>query len=219
MYMYHCVCARLLNSQSISQSTLAPSSLNDDRFSSQYLLFFFIWFLLFLFFLSYQSFYLTCVYTFLTLSLLILLSCSSCWEWANHSIHLENKSVFLYNKYPPQRYVLHIRVNYTRRKKEENWTTSRHGDAGLQTTLTICLQTHTHEQVVHIHLSVNWSTKRRFCSFSRLLLRPYGCQWLYGTKRGQWTIILWLGRLINYNVSMLFNCLSFFLLKYRCYSF
>jgi hypothetical protein len=103
---------------------------------------FFLFFLL----LSHQSFYLTCVYTFLALSLVILISCSSCWEWAVNSMRPSNKSIFLYNKYSPKRRVLYIMSKDIRRKKKEkeNWKTSKHGDAGLHNTLTICLQSHSH---------------------------------------------------------------------------
>jgi hypothetical protein len=110
MCIYHYVCASLLN----SQSTLASSSLNDDWFSSQYLLFF----LILLSCLSYQSFDLTCVYTFIALSLLTLLSCSSCWEWADHPVRLGNKSIFLYHKYSPHKCVLYISVRANTEKEK-----------------------------------------------------------------------------------------------------
>lgn len=129
-------------------------------------------------------------------------------------------------RYLPKRYVLYIMSKAMWRKKEEkeNWKTSRQSNAGLHNTLTICLQSHSHKRTGSLYIymwkSIDWQT-RRFCSFSRLVVRSRGCQWLFGIKRGQWTIIFWPSRLINYNVFLLFNCLSFFflLLKYRCYSF
>jgi len=77
--------------------------------------------------LSHQSFYLTCVYTFLAILLLILLSCSSCWAWANHSIRLAKKSIFLYNKYSPHTCVLYIMSKDIRRKKKRKKIEIRSG--------------------------------------------------------------------------------------------